>query len=119
MALSRWSHSDHYIYDCGKNEDGEEALQICLFGKFSVSQILQQYNLVETRAKLDGYGFFSRLELKLYLKSWALFQTSQISRKEHVSHLMWLRRYGIVCRYTQDPWHTDFRQRLRFYFGIK
>lgn len=118
MALSRWSHSHHYIYEpCGSGDDGEErCLQVCLFGHFPVSTILNSYEVIEARAKDDGYDFISRLELKLYLKSWALFVTKHIDIKKHVRHLEILRAYGIVKRYVQDPWDQEFDRMMMFYF---
>lgn len=112
MALSRWSHSDHYIYVCDDDE-----LQICGFGHFTTNEIFYSYDLIESRAKEDGYSFLSRLELRYYLKSFAKLRKGQITFKQHVNHLVWLRRYGIVKRYCSDPWDVDFQQMIRFYFN--
>jgi len=116
MALSRWSHSDHYIYEIGENENGEEMLQVCLFGYFTAKQILTDYDSIEKRAKNDGYGIFSRLELRAYLVSWAQFQYNRIERKTYVNRLKWLRRFGAIRAYTQDPWYMEPKKIWDYYF---
>jgi hypothetical protein len=116
MALSRWSHSDHYIYDCGENEAGEGMLCVCQLGHFTVGQILDRYKDIDRKAKDDGHGFFSRLELRLYLQSWADFQVGDISFKQYVEKLTLLRRYGIVMTYAKRPWDVSVSDMLRFYF---
>lgn len=99
MALSRWSHSAHYIYEVDAG-----VLQVCLFGNFTVSEILNNYKPINERAKNEGYTFLERLELKLYLKSWALFMTNEIDSQRYIKILKRLRLYGKIMYYAKSPW---------------
>lgn len=56
MALSRWSFSDHYIFDVGKDDNEISCVEVCGFGQFNASEILNDYSYIENKAKDRGYG---------------------------------------------------------------
>lgn len=109
MALSRWSNSVHYIFEpCGS----KWSIEVCGFGQFSVPQILRHYKEIETRAKVSGYSFRERLELRAYLASWALFKMGKINPKRFRILVEGLRLYGSIGIYSKDPWSPFFEHGL-------
>lgn len=100
MALSRWSHSAHYIYVCDKDR-----LQVCLFGHFTSRDILTRYAVIDRRARLDGYDLIERLELYLYLNSWAKHQKQLITYNQHFFLINLLRNLGQIYFYCKG--YTD------------
>jgi hypothetical protein len=103
MALCRWSFSDHYIFDVGKDDNEISYVEVCGFGQFNSSQILNDYNSIEEKAKENSYGFFSRLELWAYLTLWAKLSEKQIKYKDATVLINLLRMYGHVKKYVQEP----------------
>lgn len=104
MALSRWSFSDHYIYDTGEGEDGLSTVEVCGFGQFVASDILENYKRIENKAKRTGYGFFSRLELRAYLTLWAKLNAGSLHYKDATFLINTLRLYGYIKEYLKDPY---------------
>lgn len=106
MALSRWSHSEWYIYEpCGR----EQGLQVSLFGYFTLGDILIRYDRIDAKAKSEGASFTERLELRAYMKSWALWQAGKMDRRRYHRILKALRFYGHVRYYCREPnqWNFD------------
>lgn len=104
MSLVRWSTSCWYIYEpCGT----AWTLKVCLFGQFNVVDILRNYSKIESKAKKDGYSFFQRLELRAYLKLWALWRMKKVTYKQYVKLLNIIRDYGHTKRYIEDPWDFE------------
>ena len=100
MALSRWSHSEHYIYVCDKDR-----LQVSLFGHFTSYSILNRYAVIDRRAIREGYGFFSRLELCLYLTVWAKAQKGLLTWEQQYFMINLLRNVGHLIFYVKG--YTD------------
>lgn len=100
MALSRWSHSHHYIY-----EIDDDRVQVCLFGHFTSYSILNRYAVIDRRASREGYGFFSRVELCLYLTIWAKTQRNLISWEQQYFMINLLRNLGHLNYYIKG--YTD------------
>lgn len=102
MSLSRWSNSDHYIYVV---ED--DRLQVCGFGHFTTYSILNRYPVIERRAKRRGYGLISRLELRIYLRTWAKARTKQISWEKYwwITHPIYT--LGHINTYLKDPYYPN------------
>lgn len=112
MALSRWSHSEHYIYVCD-----EDRVQVCMFGHFTSNSILNRYSVIDRRAKKEGYGLFSRLELFLYLKAWAKFEQHLITYDQYLFRINLLRNIGHILFYIQG--YTDNMPRFEKMFRSK
>lgn len=112
MALSRWHHSDHYIYLVD-----DDVVQVCLFGHYTSSEILSNYAKIERKAKAEGYSLYSRWELKQYLTSWANFRRKFISYKQHSKEINRLRLIGLTLSYIRDPYSTEIRYITNKLFG--
>lgn len=98
MALARWSFSDHYIYDIS-----DEEIEVCMFGQFTVSDILNNYVDIENKAKQHEYGLFSRLELRAYLTLWAKLKNKSLNYKDATVMINILRMLGHVRMYIREP----------------
>lgn len=103
MALSRWSFSDHYIYDTGDSENGLPEITVCGFGQFEISDILNNYVNIENKAKEQGYGLFSRLELRAYLTLWARLENRSLAYKDAAVLINILRMMGHIRMYVREP----------------
>ncbi len=108
MALSRWSFSDHYIFDVGKDDNEISCVEVCGFGQFNASEILNDYSYIGNKAKDRGYGFFSRLELWAYLTLWAKLSEKQIKYKDATVLINLLRMYGHVKEYAREPFQEGY-----------
>ena len=115
MALSRWSHSDHYIYE---PVGGEGTLCIQFLGHFTIDEILKWDGVMKPAIKERNYsnGFFSDLELKLYLTDWAKWQKNLMTRRVYLNRLQTLRLYGVIKRYLDDPWSMEFERMQMYWF---
>lgn len=103
MALCRWSSSAWYIFDVSNR-----TIEVCLFGQFSIVDILRRYSEIEEQAKSEGYSFLERLELRAYLKLWALFKMKKLTYKQYSKGLNFLRTTRKVEQYLKNPW--DFEE---------
>lgn len=116
MALSRWSHSDHYIYE---PVGGDQELCIQFLGHFTAKEMLYEWDKLE-KAFIDReysfYSFLSKLELKWYLVSWSQWQLGFMDRKKYLRILNNLRLWGMLRRYIDDPWDVEFDRMQMFYF---
>lgn len=102
MTLCRWSTSAWYIYKpCGTNRF---TIEVCLFGQVTVPEIIRNYDFINKKAKLEGYSFFERLELRAYLKLWAYFKMKKLSFKTYVKGLEVLRGLRQIQYYIQNPY---------------
>jgi hypothetical protein len=114
MALSRWSHSEHYIYVCD-----EDRIQVSLFGHFTSYSILNRYAVIDRRAIEEGFGLFSRLELYLYLTTWAKVKKGLLSYDQQYFRINLLRNLGhlnyYVKGYTDNMpyWEPLFRRKRK------
>jgi hypothetical protein len=102
MALSRWSHSDWYIYDAGDNEEGQPEICICTIGNFTVEDV-NHWKGIESRVIADGYGYLSRIELRLYLTLWAKLESRKIERDAATFRINLLRLAGHIRSYVDEP----------------
>lgn len=94
MALSRWSHSSHYIYTVDDNR-----VQVCGFGHFTDKNILKRYSVIDRKAKRSGMGLYDRLELFLYLGTWARFRHKMITFEKYYFAINLLRNVGELRYY--------------------
>jgi hypothetical protein len=106
MALSRWSHSEHYIYTVD-----EDRVQISLFGHFTSYSILNRYAVIDRRAVEEGFGLFSRLELYFYLTTWAKAKRGFLTPGQQYFRINLLRNLGhlnfYIKGYTDDMPHWE------------
>jgi len=114
MALSRWSHSDHYIYE---PVGYERTLHVQFLGNFTIEEILKWEPVEKAIVERDySSGFLSDLELKIYLTDWAKMVSGKMARSRYLDRLQTLRLYGIIKRYIEDPWSVNFERMQMFYF---
>jgi len=102
MALSRWSHSDWYIYDAGDNEEGQPEICICTIGNFTVEDV-NHWKGIESRVIAYGYGVLSRIELRLYLTLWAKLESRKIEHYTASTLINLLRLAGHIRWYAHEP----------------
>ena len=116
MALSRFSHSDHYIYE---PVGGDKELHVTFLGTFSASDILHNWDKLEVAFVENDYSFYtflSKFELKCYMVNWAKWQLGYMNVKKFNKILLYLRMWGIVRCYIDDPWSVEFDRMQMFYF---
>lgn len=116
MALSRWSHSDHYIYE---PVGGDKELHITFLGTFSAYDILYNWHKIEKAIEESEYSFYSFLskqEFKWYLISWSQWQLGMMDIKKYLKILNALRLWGVLKCYVDDPWYMEFDRMQLFYF---
>jgi hypothetical protein len=113
MALSRWSYSDWYIYDAGDNEEGQPEICICTIGNFTVEDV-NHWKGIESKVIADGYGYLSRIELRLYLTLWAKLESRKIERDAATFRINLLRLAGHIRYYVNYPNQDTLRTILRY-----
>ena len=106
-TLLCWSYSRHYVFTIGQKE--KETANIFLLGGFTADQVLNEYPRIDQKAKINGCGIFSRLELKICLLSWAKHVKGNLNYETHNRHVLWLKRYNVALNYIKNPWLVDLR----------
>ena len=114
MALSRWSHSDWYIYDCGDSELGEPEICVCTIGTYTLSEILYDYSKLSKKVSSLGYGILSRIELRLYLTLWAKLESRKIEHDLASALINLLRLAGHIRWYVYEPSTEELSTILRY-----
>lgn len=114
MALSRWSYSDWYIYDCGENENGEPEICVCTIGQYTVNEILYDYSKLSKTVSSLGYGIISRIELRAYLTLWAKLESRKIEHDLASALINLLRLAGHIRWYVHEPSTDELRTIIRY-----
>lgn len=112
MSLSRWSHSNHYIYVVDKDR-----LQVLLFGHFTSYTILNRYRVIDRSARREDMSLYDRLELYAYLIIWAKAERKQIDWDIANKLIKVLRNIGRLRHYVKG--YTEDMPEFEVLFPIK